>query len=126
MKDSWSLIESTRADGEGLEVRAAAPGESLWFAGHFPGQPILPGVALVETACQALRDEAALRGDAIRIAGLRRVRFTRPVLPGECFRARLQAEKPGDPQWFSFKVMVEDAVVCSGQIAVRKAEKNNT
>ncbi|HQL00966.1 MAG TPA: FabA/FabZ family ACP-dehydratase [Smithellaceae bacterium] len=125
MKDSWSLIESAQAGGEGLDVSAAAHAESLWFAGHFPGQPILPGVALVETACQAIRDQAALRNENAKISALRRVRFTRPVLPGERFSIRLQAEKPGDQQWFSFKVMVEDAVVCSGQIAVIKAEKNN-
>ena len=52
------------------------------FDGHFPGQPILPGVALLAEVMEAARAESALAaalGAETRIAV---VKFLAPVLPG--------------------------------------------
>lgn len=59
------------------------------FAGHFPGQPILPGVVLLDAALHAL---AAQQGMPGRVQ-LKSVKFLSPVQPGEAL-ALHSAESP--------------------------------
>ncbi|MEP6877005.1 MAG: CoA ligase, partial [Burkholderiales bacterium] len=52
------------------------------FAGHFPGQPLLPGVSLLAEVLEAVLDDsllAALVGPAPRIGA---AKFLAPVRPG--------------------------------------------
>ena len=50
------------------------------FAGHFPGQPIVPGVVLLDEAVRALAAHAACEPTAIDLGV---AKFLRPVKPGE-------------------------------------------
>jgi acyl dehydratase len=56
----------------------------LAFAGHFPNHPILPGVFLLEMA-QRAAEWALLQssGRAFTVHRVERMRFLRPVLPGD-------------------------------------------
>jgi 3-hydroxymyristoyl/3-hydroxydecanoyl-(acyl carrier protein) dehydratase len=49
------------------------------YAGHFPGQPILPGVVLLDAALHAIAARQGLSG----AAQLKSAKFHRPVQPGE-------------------------------------------
>ena len=59
-----------------------------FFQGHFPGNPVMPGVLLIEAMAQvggfmmlaAVGDPARRQ---VRLAGLDAVRFRRPVVPGD-------------------------------------------
>jgi 3-hydroxyacyl-[acyl-carrier-protein] dehydratase len=62
--------------------------EDLWFyAGHFPGNPITPGVLIVEALAQtgalAAMSNPDNHGKLAMFAGIDKVRFRRPVLPGD-------------------------------------------
>jgi 3-hydroxyacyl-[acyl-carrier-protein] dehydratase len=61
--------------------------EDFWFAGHFPGNPVMPGVLIVEALAQAATIAAASAGDAAGkiglFAGIDKVRFKRVVKPGD-------------------------------------------
>ncbi len=59
-----------------------------FFLGHFPGNPVMPGVLLIEAMAQvgAFMLIAATDGPRrrqLRLAGLDAVRFRRPVVPGD-------------------------------------------
>jgi beta-hydroxyacyl-ACP dehydratase FabZ len=60
-----------------------------FFQGHFPGKPIMPGVLIVEAMAQAggvlalSSQEKAKPGSIIFFTGIDRVRFRRPVVPGD-------------------------------------------
>ncbi|MCQ2493200.1 MAG: 3-hydroxyacyl-ACP dehydratase FabZ [Lachnospiraceae bacterium] len=57
------------------------------FAGHFPGNPVMPGVlileALAQTGAVALLDQDEFRGKTAYFAGMEKVRFKRKVVPGD-------------------------------------------
>jgi 3-hydroxyacyl-[acyl-carrier-protein] dehydratase len=73
--------------GESARARWRVDPEAAFFAGHFPGNPILPGVIIVEALAQtgalaALADP----GNAGKLAlfgGIAATRFRRVVRPGE-------------------------------------------
>lgn len=61
--------------------------DAAFFAGHFPGNPILPGVIIVEALAQtgalAAMADPDSAGKLALFAGIDRVRFRRQVRPGE-------------------------------------------
>jgi len=60
-----------------------------FFQGHFPGHPIMPGVLIVEAMAQAggvltnLSLPDKLQGKLIYFMGIDKVKFRKPVVPGD-------------------------------------------
>ena len=81
------------------------------YAGHFPGQPILPGAVLLDEALHAL---AALQGIEVAVAQVKSAKFPSPVKPGETLRLHYAATGPGV---FRFAIMADERLAASGVIA---------
>jgi 3-hydroxymyristoyl/3-hydroxydecanoyl-(acyl carrier protein) dehydratase len=117
--DAWRLLKEVHNTGrDSLSATALAPGDSIWFTGHFPEEPILPGIAMVQAVFSAIREDAQARGETLRLLSLRRVRFTSPVRPGARLDIHVTREHQGQDVVYGFKITVEENVVCSGMLAV--------
>jgi len=70
-------------------------------AGHFPGNPIMPGVLMVEALAQAgavaVLSEEENRGKLALFAGIDDVRFKRVVRPGDTLRLECDVEAVRGP-----------------------------
>jgi predicted hotdog family 3-hydroxylacyl-ACP dehydratase len=63
-----------------IKATIVIPGDGPWFAGHFPGRPILPGVAELALAIAALRQKT---GRPLPLRGITFARLRQLVLPGD-------------------------------------------
>ena len=84
-----------------VAITVSVPAEHPAFEGHFPGQPLLPGVALLAEAIEAVLADArltALVGPRPRI-GI--AKFVAPVLPGAVLQLALRAD--GGRMHFEFR-----------------------
>jgi UDP-N-acetylglucosamine acyltransferase len=67
-----------------------------YFAGHFPGAPVLPGVVLCEALVQLGARLAGADG-TFRLLAVERGRFRRPVTPGDALQLEVTCIAPGPP-----------------------------
>ena len=79
LDEAW-LSEDGAAHG-----RYRARGDEWFFDGHFPGNPVMPGVVQCEIIAQAscMLFIESLRGKTAYYAGIDKVRFRRMVRPGD-------------------------------------------
>lgn len=82
------------------------------FAGHFPGQPILPGVVLLGWAVDAL---GAALGRPVPPCEIAAAKFLQPVRPGTSLLIRHVREAGG--AW-RFEILAGSATVASGTLRV--------
>jgi len=85
--DAGFEILRSQGEGAGWALAARVPAESRLFQGHFPGRPIVPGVALLALVARAAAD---WRGEEGEILALRGLKLRRPVGPGETLALRLR------------------------------------
>jgi len=77
----------SRSESEATCIGCFSPDSSI-FEGHFPGDPIVPGVLLIEGLAQTLAywALAPTGGGHVVLTGADKARFRRPVRPGQWVR----------------------------------------
>ncbi len=92
------------------------------FTGHWPENPVMPGVLIVEAMAQtagvAMLTGHETQGKQAFLGGVDKVRFRRPVTPGDqlIIEARLVRQK-GSMGKMHIVAKVEDEVACSGDFS---------
>jgi beta-hydroxyacyl-ACP dehydratase FabZ len=105
-------------DGERILAWKNVTANEPFFAGHFPGHPIMPGVLICEALVQAGGLLASCSKDGLPadhgvvLAGLERVRFRRPVVPGDHLRLEVELLHKRRPLW-----KMKGKALVDGQVA---------
>ena len=107
-----------------MEAATAFSPDDPIFAGHFPGNPLVPGVILTEALAQAAGiAAAAVHSEEARplflLSAIRSMKFLRVVRPGEQIRlsARRMAAM-GELLQFEVEARVGDLQVAVGQLVL--------
>ncbi|BBB24245.1 3-hydroxyacyl-[acyl-carrier-protein] dehydratase [Isorropodon fossajaponicum endosymbiont JTNG4] len=94
------------------------------FTGHFPNQPIMPGVMIVEALAQAtgilaFKSEVGkpIDGQIYMLVGIDKVRFKRIVEPGDQLRLEVEIITVKRGIWkFKCKATVDNQIVTSAEL----------
>jgi 3-hydroxyacyl-[acyl-carrier-protein] dehydratase len=98
------------------------------FMGHFPGQPIMPGVLLIEGMAQtagALCVHAARSGrpNIVYFMTIDKVKFRKPVVPGDRVEFHMKRlNRRRNMWWYRGEAMVDGALVCEAELSAMLVE----
>ena len=113
----WYVLKNvTRSDKNKIEADVTVPPDSPWFSGHFPGDPILPGVAQIGMVKDVIRQA---RSQDLNVSGVRRVRFKQIIRPDDKLKI-IAAPLKENTGAYSFRILVENEAVCSGVMMVEE------
>lgn len=114
-RDNMLLIDKVEnIDGEAVG-HYTVRGDEFFLKGHFPDNPIVPGVILCEILAQsacALMEDALKNGQLPVYTGLKEVKFRNPVKPGDTVETRCKVAKSRHPFYFLDGTVKVDDKLC--------------
>jgi 3-hydroxyacyl-[acyl-carrier-protein] dehydratase len=94
-----------------------------FFQGHFPGRPIMPGVLIIEAMAQVggilalLSTPENLGNPWVYLLGADKVRFRKPVVPGDQLVLELETLRSGKKFWkMQGKALVNQTLVTEAEL----------
>jgi 3-hydroxyacyl-[acyl-carrier-protein] dehydratase len=115
-------IESLKAGEEIVGIKNVTINEPF-FAGHFPGNPIMPGVLIIEAMAQVggiLAFHSSPKewaGSLVYFMGIDKVRFRKPVVPGDQLRLKLTTIRQKQRVFkMRGEAYVEDSLVAEAEL----------
>ena len=115
-REDMLLLDEASLDGADAVGHYHVRGDEFFLRGHFPGNPIVPGVILCEilaqSACVLMKD-AMLDGKLPVYTGLNNVKFRSPVRPGDTIETRCRIKRAKHPFYFA-----EGTVSVEGRLCV--------
>ena len=108
--------------GESAIGRKVFAADEPFFSGHFPGDPLVPGVILTEALAQMAGIAAGQAERSFRLTAIKAMKFLAAVRPDEV--VILQARKLGavGGLWqFEVRATVGDATVAEGAVVLSEA-----
>jgi len=115
----WHVLGAMAISTTGeISCDVQVPAESAWFSGHFPGDPVLPGIAQLGIVYDAV---CRSRGEQPRVAGFSRVKFKKIIRPQDGLKVTIVPKHEADGS-YAFRIVTGDEVACSGNLALRKPD----
>lgn len=125
------LLDEAHLDGETAFGMKKITGDEWFLDGHFPDNPVVPGVILCEILAQSVCVLMAgkMESDSLPFfTGLDKVRFKSPVRSGDEFKTECRITRVKEPFYFAEgtgTVNGKTAVTASFSFAIVKKEKDN-
>ena len=125
-REPFLFVDEVLNINKGSDIHAIKrlTGEEDYFRGHFPNNPVMPGVIIIEALAQAsgilgfqTMDKTPEEGSIYVFAGVDKVRFRRRVGPGDDIHlySKILNEKRGI--WkFECRAEADNEIVCSATI----------
>ena len=103
-RDNMLLLDRVEQEEDTAHGYLTITGDEWFLKGHFPGNPIVPGVILCEilaqSVCVLLAGEME-EGKTPMYTGLNNVKFRAPVRPGDTFETKCHITRKKPPFYFA-------------------------
>ncbi len=98
-REPMLLVDEMELDGDAARATYTVSGKEWFLQGHFPGNPVVPGVVLCEVIGQSC---AILLGDQLKgktpfFTGMNKVKFKHTARPGDVLTVRARITRRNGP-----------------------------
>ena len=108
-------------DGNKIVAIKNVTANENYFQGHFPIEPVMPGVLIIEALAQtgavAILSKDEFKGKIAYFAGIDKAKFRRKVVPGDTLRLEVELTKLRGRAGVGYGIAyVDDKKVCEGEV----------